>query len=86
MSKHKHIPASDEAWELSELGNDPKFAKIFETSSRSCLALVAWVGRHKADPRHGYPGAVTVPVTDSALTPRSTTPNRRVGFPARAFW
>ena len=30
MSKHKHIPASDEAWESGELGNDPKFAKIFE--------------------------------------------------------
>ena len=30
MSKHKHIPASDEAWESGELGNDSKFAKIFE--------------------------------------------------------
>ena len=30
MSKHKRIPASDEAWESGELGNDPKFAKIFE--------------------------------------------------------
>ena len=30
MSKHKHIPASDEAWESGELGNDPKFAKVFE--------------------------------------------------------
>ena len=30
MSKHKHIPASDEAWESNELGNDLKFAKIFE--------------------------------------------------------
>ena len=31
MSKHKHIPASDEAWESGELGNDPKFAKVFES-------------------------------------------------------
>lgn len=31
MSKHKKIPASDEAWESGELGNDPKFAKIFES-------------------------------------------------------
>ena len=30
MSKHKQIPASDEAWESGELGNDLKFAKIFE--------------------------------------------------------
>ena len=30
MSKHKQIPASDEAWESGELGNDPKFAKIYE--------------------------------------------------------
>ena len=30
MSKHKRIPASDEAWESGELGNDPKFAKVFE--------------------------------------------------------
>ena len=30
MSKHKRIPASDDAWESGELGNDPKFAKIFE--------------------------------------------------------
>ena len=30
MSKHKKIPASDVAWESGELGNDPKFAKIFE--------------------------------------------------------
>ena len=30
MGKHKHVPASDEAWESGELGNDPKFAKIFE--------------------------------------------------------
>ena len=30
MSKHKKIPASDEAWESGELGNDPKFAKVFE--------------------------------------------------------
>ena len=29
MSKHKKIPASDEAWESGELGNDPKFAKIY---------------------------------------------------------
>ena len=28
MSKHTKIPASDEAWESGELGNDPKFAKI----------------------------------------------------------
>ena len=28
MSKHKKIPAPDEAWESGELGNDPKFAKI----------------------------------------------------------
>ena len=31
MSKHKKIPASDEAWESGKLGNDPKFAKIFES-------------------------------------------------------
>ena len=36
--------------------------------------------------RRSYPSAVTVPVTDSALKLRSTTPNRWVGFPARAFW
>ena len=30
MSKHKHVPASDEAWESGELGNDLKFAKVFE--------------------------------------------------------
>ena len=30
MSKHKRIPASDEAWESGELGDDPKFATIFE--------------------------------------------------------
>ena len=30
MSKHKQIPASDEAWESGELGNDRKFAKVFE--------------------------------------------------------
>ena len=30
MSKHKKIPASDAAWESGELGNDSKFAKIFE--------------------------------------------------------
>ena len=30
MSKHRRIPASDEAWESGELGNDAKFAKIFE--------------------------------------------------------
>ena len=30
MSKHKKVPASDEAWESGELGNDPKTAKIFE--------------------------------------------------------
>ena len=30
MSKHKHIPASNEAWESGELGDDLKFAKIFE--------------------------------------------------------
>ena len=30
MSKHKKIPASDEAWESGELGSDPKTAKIFE--------------------------------------------------------
>ena len=35
MSKHKHIPASDEAWESGELGNDPKFAKIFEGDVQS---------------------------------------------------
>ena len=29
MSKHKRIPASDEAWESGDLGNDPKFASIF---------------------------------------------------------
>ena len=30
MSKRKHIPTSDEAWESGELGDDPKFAKVFE--------------------------------------------------------
>ena len=35
MSKHKPIPASDEAWESGELGNDPKFAKIFEDDIQS---------------------------------------------------
>ena len=30
MSKHKQIPASVEAWESGELGNDLKFAKVFE--------------------------------------------------------
>ena len=30
MSKHKRIPALDEAWESGDLGNDLKFAKIYE--------------------------------------------------------
>ena len=28
MSKRKRVPASNEAWESGELGNDPNFAKI----------------------------------------------------------
>ena len=30
MKKQHRIPASDEAWESGELGDDPKFAKVFE--------------------------------------------------------
>ena len=30
MGERKQIPASDEAWESGELGDDPKFAKVFE--------------------------------------------------------
>ena len=30
MSKHKQVPASDEAWESGKLGDDPKFVKIFD--------------------------------------------------------
>ena len=30
MTKHKRIPASDEVWESGDLGNDSKFAKVFE--------------------------------------------------------
>ena len=35
MTKHKQIPASDEAWESGELGNDPKFAKVHEGDVQS---------------------------------------------------
>ena len=35
MSKHKRIPASDEAWESGELGDDTKFARIFEDDMQS---------------------------------------------------
>lgn len=30
MNEQHPIPASDEAWESGELGDDPKFAKVFE--------------------------------------------------------
>ncbi len=30
MSKHGDVPTPDEAWESGELGDDPKFARIFE--------------------------------------------------------
>ena len=55
----------------------------FGSLSRYHFGVVALLGLFL---RHGYSGAVTVRVTDSALTPRSTTPNRWVGFPPRAFW
>ena len=35
MSEHKQIPASDEAWESGELGNDSKFAKVFKGDIQS---------------------------------------------------
>ena len=35
MSKHKKVPASNEAWESGELGNDPKFAKICDADIQS---------------------------------------------------
>ena len=30
MNQHERIPASDEAWESGELGDDPKFARVHE--------------------------------------------------------
>ena len=35
MDERKKIPASDEAWESGELGDDPKFAKVFEGDVQS---------------------------------------------------
>ena len=35
MSKHKKVPASNEAWESGELGNDPRFAKICDADIQS---------------------------------------------------
>ena len=35
MDERKKIPASDETWESGELGDDPKFAKVFEGDVQS---------------------------------------------------
>lgn len=35
MSKHKQIPTSDDAWESGDLGNNPKFAEVFEDDVQS---------------------------------------------------
>ena len=35
MAEFKKVPASDAAWESGELGNDPKFARVFKGDVQS---------------------------------------------------